>query len=168
MPAGAKPGERRGGRQRGSRNKRTIQRELMKNASRELEDERAKGKPLAKEILEKYMLLFHGMAAAYQPLPPDRAWVLNPETGQPMLDDKGKKIPVKPFADDAMFWTCSQHAIACAKELAKYQSPQFRSVQVSGNPEAPVEYVNRIERVIVAPPAKQIELQAVNGSGSVN
>src|SRR5262249_43413537 len=67
MGRGAKPGERRGGRLKGSRNKATIERALI--AERVANEAKMAGKKLAKEVLDQFMVLFAGMAAYYQPKP---------------------------------------------------------------------------------------------------
>jgi hypothetical protein len=59
MPkGGSKPGERRGGRQRGTPNKTTMERLLR--AERETAVAQAEGRKLAKEVLDDFMVLFAG------------------------------------------------------------------------------------------------------------
>ena len=58
---GSEPGEGRGGRQKGTRNKATIECALM--AARGTAEANATGQRLAKEVLEDFMRLFADMAA---------------------------------------------------------------------------------------------------------
>jgi hypothetical protein len=116
---------------------------------------RRTGRPLAKDVLEKYMNLFDAMAGEYQVLPPDRAYVMDPATNQPQLDEQGKKIPIKPNADQEMFDKCADYVITCAKELAPYQTPTFRAVaimapgQMGQDKDNTPRLVGRIEHVII-------------------
>src|SRR5690349_21563499 len=76
--AGSLPGERRGGRKKGTPNKRTSEmlerRRLEEEAARAPDaissDPRKRIKKLGKDVLEEFMAVFAGMAAAYQPAPP--------------------------------------------------------------------------------------------------
>lgn len=114
---GAAPGERRGGREKGTPNKATIERALIAEAT--AADARINGKKLAKDVLEEFMFLFAGMAAAHQPLPPNA------------VSPPGHK------ADEAKFEKWARLACAQAAELAKYQSPTFRAVQVTASQPLP-------------------------------
>jgi len=62
MPRGAKPGERRGGREKGQQNRTTIERAAL--AERIIEE--ATGK-LARKLLEEFAPMFGGLASAFQP-----------------------------------------------------------------------------------------------------
>ena len=66
---GSKPGERRGGRQEGTPNKATVQKQLVaaQIAERTVADARTMGKKLAKEVLEDFMLHFADIAEQYRP-----------------------------------------------------------------------------------------------------
>jgi hypothetical protein len=114
---GAAPGERRGGRRKGEPNKATIERALI--AEKNLIDAKVNGKKLAKEVLEEFMFTFAGMAAYYQPLP----------------DNQPAPIGRKP--NEAKFEKWARLACDQAKELAKYQSPTFRAVQVTASQPLP-------------------------------
>jgi hypothetical protein len=61
---GAKPGERRGGRSKGTVNRTTTERALI--AAKQVAEARIAGRPLAKEVLEKFMLLFQAKALRTQ------------------------------------------------------------------------------------------------------
>lgn len=127
MPRGAKPGERRGGRARGTPNKLTIkkQREAAEIASRAITDARESGKPLAKEVLDQFMQLFAGMAAHYQPLP-----------------DGVSIVPPGRNPNPDLFHRYADLAIDCAHKLAPYQSPTFKAIALQTTavtPEQPVE-----------------------------
>lgn len=104
---GARPGA---GRPRGP-SKATLEKVLI--AERAIVTAQAFGKKLAKDILDDFMQLFAGMAAAYQPLPPN------------VVASEGRK------PDEAKFVKYGRLAIECAKELAQYQSPTFRAVVVA-------------------------------------
>lgn len=108
---GAAKGERRGGRQKGTPNKATIERNLV--AAQRASDAIKQGKKLAKEVLEEFMFLTAGMAAVYQPLPPGT--VEAPAGRAPNRDE---------------FWKCVEMVHAFGKELAKYQSPTFKAIAV--------------------------------------
>src|SRR5262249_20766205 len=70
MPRGSRPGERRGGRQKGTKNKRTVEAELL--AQRMLEGappRTIQNARLGKDTLEKFMTLFDALAEHYRPIP---------------------------------------------------------------------------------------------------
>lgn len=102
-----------GGRARGTPNKRIVEQRLQ--AERAAAEAKASGKPLAKERLGEFLELFIGYARFYQPV-------------LPQMLARGAK-PNK-NQDEAKFEKWSMHAIDAARELAKYQSPQFRAVAV--------------------------------------
>lgn len=111
----AKVGGRRegSGRKPGSLNKRT-QEALLEQAT--LKHEALKsGRKLAKNILDDFMHLCAGMAAHYQPAPPEAAQNAN--------------------ANEAKFWQAVEMTRDFAVALAKYQSPTFKSIAVYSPPE---------------------------------
>lgn len=132
MPRGARPGERRGGRAKGTPNKKHTERQIieasLKSTIKTKEDaERAKiaalavqaakregGAKLAKDKLEEYMATLEGMAGFYQPRPP---------TQQANKNENFDR-----------FITCLDLAVYCAKELAQYQSPKLRAVMIAAPP----------------------------------
>lgn len=119
MPGGgSKPGERRGGRKPGTRNRKTLEQLKLQaaNASRVVEIAARDNRKLAKDVLEEFMLLFAGMAAVSQPLPPGA--VATP--GRIPHDEKFEKYATL--------------AVDCAKALAKYQSPTFRAIVIAPPP----------------------------------
>jgi hypothetical protein len=78
MPrGGSKPGERRGGRQRGTPNKRTLgQMAALAEAGAPAslaKTSASSAKKLARDVIEEFMLFCTGMAAHYQPRPPGAA-----------------------------------------------------------------------------------------------
>lgn len=115
MPRGAAPGERRGGRTKGKKNRGTIEKERVaaEIAARTVMDARVAGKKLAKEVLEEFMFLFAGMAATYQPLPPG---TITPPGHEP---------------DPAKFNEYARLTVHCASKLAPYQSPTFAAIAIS-------------------------------------
>ena len=111
MPRG---GHREGaGRPRGALGKGTIERAII--AEQVVERAQMTGEKLAKEYLNDFLKLFAGMAAYYQPTLPGMAQ-------QNQNGDEGK---FERWADKAMY---------AAKELAKYQSPQYRAIAVTTQP----------------------------------
>jgi hypothetical protein len=117
MPGGgAKPGERRGGRQRGTPNKTTIERQRVtaEIAARTVADARVAGKKLAKEVLEEFMFLFADMAAYYKPALPT--------------------APPNENANEGKFGEYARLTVDAAHKLAPYQSPTFRAIVVAPPP----------------------------------
>jgi hypothetical protein len=111
MPNGVRPGERRGGRKKGTPNKATRERALL--AKRVLEEQQGKpGRKLARKVLDEFMHLFMGMAAVHQPLPFNGL----PAPGQQPNEEK--------------FLQFATLAIAAAEKLAPYQSPRLKAVMV--------------------------------------
>lgn len=98
-------------------NKATIERTLR--AEQEMLQARDTGKKLAKDVLDEFMLLFAGMAAHHQPIPP----------GQP--------IPAGREPNEDKFEKWARLAVETAADLAKYQSPTFRAIAVSMPPPLP-------------------------------
>jgi hypothetical protein len=118
MPRGARPGERRGGRAKGTRNKSTIEKALL--AERIAAEAKQTGRPLAKEQLDKLMAIFEGATAFFQPTLPHQI-----AAGQ----------PTNPNGDWDKFERWALNFMNCAKELAKYQSPQYRAILVAPAPD---------------------------------
>lgn len=131
---GSRPGERRGGRQKGSRNKAVIEREEQARLTRErielemqalggkdpaLTAALIEGKKLAKDVLSDFMELFAGMAAYYQPTPAN--------------------LPQNANANRGMFEVYAFAAVDAAKALAPFQSPRFSAMMVGAT------VVNKIE-----------------------
>lgn len=134
MPGGGSH-HRRGGRQKGTPNKRT-QEALLKQAM-EVHQSAKTGKKLAKDVLDDLMQLTVGMAGVYQPDPPDR----------PGLN---------PYASEEKFWKCVEMARDFATALAKYQSPTFRAIAVHVSPE------NQDERRPGPDGARQVEGKVID------
>jgi hypothetical protein len=104
MPGGgSNPGERRGGRPLGSRNKATIRREIIEKAALERQiDARAIAPIQGKLTLERLLgLALEHLDAAI-------------ESG-----------------DKAEFAVCFERALSAAKEVTKYQSPQLKALAVA-------------------------------------
>jgi hypothetical protein len=136
MPRGARPGERRGGRAKGTRNKITLKKAV------EIEQKaRVKGVKLGKEILSDLANVFYSTAAAYQPAPPGR--------------------PEKPGANAAEFLNYARLAMECAAKLAPYESPTFRSVIVAPAPDHNTPHRKQFTLHIFDPPPKQIEARVI-------
>jgi hypothetical protein len=128
---GSAPGERRGGRQKGTLNKSTVKN--LRAAEHAIVEAHQSGKKLAKEVLEDFMHLFAGVAASCQPLP------------------EGASAPVGHKTDEVRFERYARLAIEAAKELAKYQSPTFKAVAVMlpppQNPNAGAEGAKNVIRI---------------------
>lgn len=99
-------------RPKGSKNKATIERELK--LAIEIDKARKDGRELAVDVLERMMKLAEGAAGQHKP--PSAAEI---SAGAAALGDWDK------FGEwfDRIAW--------CAKELAKYQSPQLRAIAVT-------------------------------------
>lgn len=104
-------GQRFGGRTKGTPNKATVERALI--AQRQIEEARAAGKKLGKEVLEEFMMTFAGMAATHQPLPPGT------------INTDPRREP-----DQSLFQTYARLAVETAGKLAEFQSPKFRAIVV--------------------------------------
>lgn len=132
-------------RHKGSKNKATIERELM--AAREIEAEaaaRVRGqtpiKKLGKEVLEDFTNLYAGMAAYYQPYPAS----------------SGR---TNPNADEKKFREYSMLAVQTAAALAPFQSPRLSAVAVGAAIVSKVEVVGGMPNDFAPPvPAKSGEV----------
>src|SRR5262249_54692354 len=105
MPRGSRPGERRGGRQKGTPNRRTVEACLLAERLETAPAGVAEGATamLGKEVLAKYMIVFDQLAAKH--------------------------------ADDpVLFQRYSAAAVECAKALAPYQSPTYRCIALPPPP----------------------------------
>lgn len=126
---GSKPGERRGGRKPGSKNKKTLEKERVRalaqerelllmearaeQAGTEVQVAQAKGKRLMKEVMFEFAHLFAGMAAYYQPTPPD-----SPR--------------INAHANEAKFLEYAKLATQVARDAAPYESPRLAAMMVGG------------------------------------
>ena len=117
MPRGAKPGERRGGRAAGVPNKaKSVKAQATGRAVAEhLEEARRTGRKLAITVLSDYMQVFNGMAARFQPDPPGEA-------------------RRNPHADEKQFLRYARLAVEVATELASFETPKLRAIQVVAPP----------------------------------
>lgn len=118
MPKGSniKKGMRPAGRRKGTPNKRTT--ELVERAKLQTEEAQRRGEKLGVDVLKEFMLLFAGIAASHQPLPP------------------GMQVPGR-TTDEAKFLTYARLTVDTAKALADFQSPKFRAIMVQAP--APIE-----------------------------
>ena len=107
---GAKPGERRGGRQKGTPNK------ITKSRAELIEEVRGtqppKGTLLAKVVLAEAMMHFRGLAAKYH---------VNGAT-----------------PDETKFHRYLKDAAAIAADLVPYESARLQATTISGNKDAPI------------------------------
>jgi hypothetical protein len=125
MPRGSKPGERCGGRRRATKNKATLERALVNE--RVMNESQMKGRKLGKEVLEEFMLMFSGLAAAFQPAATGPTGKVTPEDLQRWASGK----------NEVMFEKYSKLAMKAAHDLAEYQSPKLAAVHVVAPPPAP-------------------------------
>ena len=111
MPRGSRPGERRGGRHKGGKNKATIERSLV--AERIVNETQMAGRKLGKEVLEEIMILYSGLAAAFQPKSAGdiEAWANS--------------------SKEAKFEKYSRLAMKAAHDLAEFQSPKLAAIHVA-------------------------------------
>jgi hypothetical protein len=101
---GAAPGERRGGRRKGSKNKDVIERAMIG-------DLRKQGRKLAKEILDEFMHYFAAAAIKYAP------YIVREGVDQ-----------INPNADQAKFMELARAACDAADKLAPYQSSKMATI----------------------------------------
>jgi hypothetical protein len=112
MPSGSRPGERRGGRRKGIPNRTTT--EQMEIARLSASEATASGRKLGKDVLEELMVRFSELAHKFQPA--------------------SSTLAVRDWAKSAaepMFHKYASLAVTAAKDLAKYQSPTFKAVEIS-------------------------------------
>lgn len=117
-------GNKTGGRQRGTPNRRTteaLERErVARQAQQEVDKARAANTKLGKDVLEEFMKTFAGMAAYYQPVP------------------EGMPIPSGRKPSEDKFLTYARLTVETARDLANFQSPRFRAVQIMTPPANPL------------------------------
>lgn len=120
MPRGAKPGQRRGGRGKGTPNKATIER--AKLAERVMEQAAGKpGRKLGRELLEEFAVMFSGLAAAFQPQPS--------APGAP-IGEQDMERWARSYKEP-LFEKYAKLAAKCANDFADFQSPRMSRVQVA-------------------------------------
>lgn len=118
MPAGSKPGERRGGRKKGVPNKATKAREA------EIAKKRAaEGQQLAKDVLAAAMNAYLTLADKYDPA-------------------SGNQI-----GDEAKFDRYLSKAAAIAADLAPYESSKLQSTTIIGDRDKPVTHTLNVNFV---------------------
>lgn len=118
MPGGgSKKGERRGGRQVGSLNKKTLEREALllreaeaRRAANAVAEHKAANRKQGREVLYEFMMMFGGMAALYQPNPPTH--------------DRN------PNENEERFRTYASLACDQAWRLAHWEAPKFKAIAV--------------------------------------
>lgn len=139
---GARPGERRGGRQKGTPNKKTVEREIRRQkiaqfaaasvigeklasgveqdamkAAEAVADAARLNTDLATDTLDTFRTIFINRAAFYQPRP-----------------SRETREETNPNANEQQFEKWARLACDVAKSLAPYQSPTFRAIVVSPPP----------------------------------
>ena len=129
---GSKPGERRGGRRKGVKNKATIAREEAAKAhiAESLAKAKSAGKAnprLAIEEMYKAISIAEGLAGLMQPN--------IAKAGDGTLTVKG--------GDIKLFGEWFDRYFNCAKELAKYQVPQVKAVEAPTPPPDPQDLERR-------------------------
>lgn len=111
MARGSKPGERRGGRKAGSKNKRTLEAERIANEAalkRSAEALENPEKPLAKDVLESIMFACMSIADDHKPS----------KVGMPAREGQSND----------MFFRALDLAVTSGKAAASFQSPTFKQV----------------------------------------
>jgi hypothetical protein len=147
------------GRPKGSKNKKTVERELEQQAADDLinmrVEKRAAGATLGKEILEYWMKYFTLAAKAVQPFIP------------PGTKENPGEVAVKnPGYQHGLFMQFARLSKECAADLTPFQSPRFGAVMVGMTDEAE-EVIGRIERVIIdTATGETIDLTAVKTDSS--
>ena len=140
--SGSKPGERRGGRQKGTPNLKTTERRLLEKRAQDaggrvVEDksavpmiqaaerlDRERGDLLGREVINVFMKLWMGRAAHFQPKPKVK------EDGKTWYDSN-------PNGNEGLFEKYSRLAVDAGAKLAPYQSPQYRAIFVAPPPAQP-------------------------------
>jgi hypothetical protein len=122
MARGSNPGERRGGRPKGGKNKATLERAVI--AERIMNETQMTGRKLGKEVIEEFMNMFGGIAAAFQPQPAAQ--------GQPLTPQDMKRWGAS--ADEPLFEKYAKLALKAANDLADFQSPKFAPVHAPAQP----------------------------------
>lgn len=118
MPAGSKPGERRGNAKGGGKLNKTKEAEMLARHIVAEADRAAdalngkKGIKQSEEVLREFMILFAGMAAHHQPLPP------------------GAISPPGHEANEHKFEKWARLAVKTAEALIPYERPSFRAINV--------------------------------------
>lgn len=115
-PKGPHGGRRvRAGRVLGGKNKKTLRMEAraLEEARQLLDDAKAGKIELAKDVLQRMMVLAEGATGVHRP---------NPEEVAAGAKEKGSW---------ELFGAWFDRTVYCAKELAKYQSPTYRAVAVT-------------------------------------
>ena len=100
------------GRKAGTKNRATVEREI--NAAAVIDRARKEGRQLAVDVLEKLMNLAEGAAAENRPT-----------TEKEMTAGASQN----PDGDWTRFGEWFDRTAYCAKELAKYQSPQIKAIE---------------------------------------
>jgi hypothetical protein len=148
---GAKPGERRGGRQKGTRNRAELERNLIArnvaaamqamNGERRLLEAKSEAEAIAaeKQIVEakrKQIPLAKDAMATFLGIFMSRASFYNSKGVEPdPADSTGKTLRDKnPHANESKFEKWAMRAVETAKALAPYQSPTYRAVLVAPAP----------------------------------
>lgn len=123
MARGAKPGERRGGRAKGKKNRATIERAAV--AEKLIAEAAGKpGRALAKHRLEEFADMFGGLAGAFQPIGTGP----NKEVTAQDMELWGKSYR------EPLFEKYAKLAAKCFSDVADYQSPKMGTVQVAAPP----------------------------------
>ena len=124
---GPPKGTRYGGKQKGSKNKATIERERLAELEMQAEAARsavdraaAAGKKLMKDIAFDFAALFASMAAYYQPQPT-------------IVMGKVINLDANPNANEAKFNQYATLAAQTSIQAAKYQSPSFSAMVVGAS-----------------------------------
>lgn len=132
-----------GGKIKGSKNKTTIERELK--AAGVIDAARKEGRELATSVLERLMKIAEGATGVNRPV-----------TDKEIAEGKARN----PDGDWGRFGEWFDRTAYCAKELAKYQSPQIRAVDAPAPPPDPQD-VDRQSR-------KRFGLRVFEGGRPVN
>ena len=105
-------GQRSGGRKKGVPNKATLEKQI--NAAQVIDKARKEGRDLAVTVLERLMNLAEGACGLNRPTP------------QRMILQGDKQ---NPDGDWGRFGEWFDRTAYCAKELAKFQSPQIKAME---------------------------------------
>lgn len=123
-------GKKTGGRVKGVPNKASIEKAIV--AERIMNEAAMSGRKLAKEVLEEFMVMFGGLAGAFQPTHTD------PKVPKDApLTPAELEVWAKSYREP-VFEKYAKLALKAATELADFQSPRLANVQTAAPaPERP-------------------------------
>lgn len=134
MPRGGpQPGS---GRKPGSKNKATIERELkaQAEAQRLIDHAKANKIELATSVLDRAMKIAEGSAGRHRPITEVELPQMQEAENAAAMNEGRKPRQLVVGGSWPLFGEWFDRWVWCARELAKYQSPQYRAIAVAMTP----------------------------------